>query len=333
MKQVLVFVWIVALTAVTGCGDSGSGDKGGSGGNGPFRIAVIPKGTLHEFWKSVEAGARNADAEFDDVTVTWKGPVSEGNSDQQIEITEGFIADGYDGICLAPSDAVAMRKPVDQALEYDVPVVVLDSALADDRGIVSYVATNNYRGGQLAGRYLAELLGQQGKVIIMLYQINSESTEQRERGFLETMAEYPNIELLSQNEYGGPGEDKAIDVGENLLSNFGDEVDGIFCPNESTASGMLTALRRDPRGLAGKVKFVGFDASDNLVDGLKSGHLHGTILQDPVQIGYESVRVMRDHLLGKSDLPERLETREHLARFDALDDPVTVQLLYPEAVE
>jgi len=321
---------ILGLLIVGGCRPSGQIDA--DGGGKVYRIAVIPKGTSHDFWYSVHAGARRADEEFADVEITWSGPESEGNTRRQIEIVEGFIANGYDGICLAPLDAIAMRKPVEQAIANGIPVIIFDSALEDETGIVSYVATNNYRGGEVAGEHLAELLDGEGDVILMRYAVNSESTEQREMGFLNAITQHPDIRLISADKHAGPDEQGAIELGENLLTDFGDQVDGIFCPNQSTASGMLTVLERDIRDLAGKIKFVGFDAGQHIAEGLKSGTMHATVLQDPVQMGYDAVRVMYDHLRGE-EVPQRLEVPETLATTDNVEDPRIHSLLYPEAVE
>lgn len=314
---------------VGGCGGAGSANQGR---HKVFRIAVIPKGTSHDFWYSVHAGARRADEEFDDVEITWSGPESEANTARQIEIVEGFIANGYDAICLAPLDAVALRKPVEQAMANGIPVVIFDSALADDGGIVSYVATNNYRGGTVAGNYLAKLLDAKGNVILMRYAVNSESTEQREQGFLDTIKKHPDLKILSSDKHGGPDEQSAIELAENLLTDFGEQVDGIFCPNQSTASGTLTVLDRDTRGLAGKVKFVGFDSGEHIAQGLKSGTLYATVLQDPVQMGYDAVRVAYEHLQGK-EVPRRVEVPETLATRENLDEPRIQALLYPAADE
>jgi ribose transport system substrate-binding protein len=99
-------------------------------------------------------------------------------------MVESFLADNYAGVCLAPVDAIALRKPVELALRNNVPVAIFDSGLADLSDVVSYVATNNFRGGQRAGEYLAELLGGKGNLILLRYDLASQSTEQREQGFL-----------------------------------------------------------------------------------------------------------------------------------------------------
>lgn len=323
---------LLVLVAFAGCSSGGS--KSGTDGEGgkKFRIAVIPKGTSHEFWYSVHAGAKKADEEFDEIEITWRGPQGEGDTSQQIELVENFIADGYDGICLAPLDAVALRDKVDEAIAAGIPVVIFDSGLENMEGVTSFVATHNYRGGHLAGEYLAEILDGKGKVILMRYMLNSLSTEQREAGFLDALKPFLEIELLSKDRFAGADEADAIQEGEQLLTKYGDQVDGIFCPNQSTASGMLTVLKRDPRKLTEKVKLVGFDSGPNIAEGLKDGAMAATVLQDPVAMGYKSVRVMYEHLQGK-EVPIEEFVPEVLATKENLDDPKVHALLYPEVVD
>jgi len=330
-SQYLGFV-LLALVAFAGCSSGGSTSGTNGEGGKKFRIAVIPKGTSHEFWYSVHAGAKKADEEFDEIEITWRGPQGEGDTSQQIELVENFIADGYDGICLAPLDAVALRDKVDEAIAAGIPVVIFDSGLQNMEGVTSFVATNNYRGGQRAGEYMAELLDGEGKVILMRYMLNSLSTEQREAGFLDALKEHEGIEFLSKDRFAGADEADAIQEAEQLLSNYGDEVDGIFCPNQSTASGMLTVLKRDPRNLTEKVKLIGFDAGPNIAEGLKEGTMKATVLQNPVLMGYDSVRVMYEHLQGK-EVPAEEPVAEELATTENLDDPQIHSLLYPEVTE
>lgn len=294
-----------------------------------LRIAVSPKGTSHEFWKSVEKGVRRADREFDDVEVLWKGPTGEGDTTQQIHLVESFIADGFDAICLAPLDARALVSPVRQAIARGIPVVIFDSGLAgDDVPLTCTVSTNNYHGGELAADRMAELLGGKGNVIVIPYAVGSESTEQRERGFLDRIRAHAAITILSSDKHGGPDETRAVETSESLLATFGDRVDGIFCSNESSTSGLLTVLRRDPRGLAGRVRVVGFDSSAAIVKGLTDGVLHGVVLQDPVRMGYESVRVARARSKGET-VPSRIETGETLVTPQSMEEPRHRELLFP----
>jgi ribose transport system substrate-binding protein len=125
-----------------------------------YRIAVIPKGTSHEYWKSVHAGAIQAAKEEGNVEVFWKGPLQENDTDGQINVVQGFVTKKVDGIILAPLDSQALITPVKDAKQQGIPTVIFDSALGDESAIVSYVATDNYTGGALAARRLAETLGE-----------------------------------------------------------------------------------------------------------------------------------------------------------------------------
>jgi ribose transport system substrate-binding protein len=207
-----------------------------------WRVIVIPKGTTHEFWMSVHAGTLKAAEELGNVDVIWQGPQKEDDRVQQIQLVQNAIAAGVDGIVLAPLDAKALVDPVEDAVAKGIPVVIFDSALESTKA-VNYVATNNYNGGVLAARRLGELLKGKGKVILLRYAVGSESTEQREKGFTDTLAkDFPGVSLISDTEYAGPTSDSAQQVAQSLVTRYRGEVEGIFCANESSTFGMLRAL-------------------------------------------------------------------------------------------
>jgi ABC-type sugar transport system substrate-binding protein len=167
-------------------------------------IAVIAKGTTHVFWKSIEAGARQAAEELG-VDMSWKGPLNEDDHAQQISIVEQFASEGKNGIVLAPIDVSALRRPVQSAMEKKIPVVIIDSPLTGEAGkdFISFVGTNNKLGGEMAGETLAKLLDGKGKVVLFRYQEDCASTRQREEGFLEAIKKHPDIQLLVDNLYAG----------------------------------------------------------------------------------------------------------------------------------
>ncbi len=134
-------------------------DDGEQPTNAKYRIAVIPKGTTHEFWKSVHAGAARAAEEAGNVEIFWKGPLHENDADGQINVVQEFITKKVDGLVLAPLDSQALIAPVKDAKQQGIPTVIFDSGLADETIIISHVATDNYHGGALAARRLAEALG------------------------------------------------------------------------------------------------------------------------------------------------------------------------------
>lgn len=323
---------LLASAFLAGCSTSSTGDSSGSGSAGgdrkAYTIAVIPKGTTHEFWKSVHAGAEKAAKELGDVRVIWKGPLREDETAGQIQVVQDFIAQGVDGICLAPLDSRALIRPAAEAVESDIPVVIFDSALGDESQIVSYVATDNFRGGQLAADRLAEAMGGGGDVILLRYKEGSESTEQREEGFLSRLKEkHPKVNVLVSTEYAGTTPASALAKATQLLQKHRDTVDGIFAVCEPNADGTLGALRDSD--LVGKVKFVAFDPSPALIQGMTDGHVHGIVLQDPVTMGYEAVKTMHAKLTGGS-FEKRVQTGEHVATAENMDTPEMKKLLSPE---
>jgi ribose transport system substrate-binding protein len=296
----------------------------------PYTIAVIPKGTTHEFWKSIHAGALRAAAESG-VEVIWKGPLKEDDREAQIAVVEDLVSRGVSGIVLAPLDDTALRVPVMDAARSGIPVVIIDSDLKS-KEYVSFVATDNYKGGRLAGECLAGLLQDRGRVVVLRYQEGSASTMNREQGFLDAVAGHPDIRVLSANQYGGATTESAYRASENLLAPYktadgGLALDGIFCPNESTTFGMLRALQ-DAK-LAGRVRFVGFDSSEKLVEGLSQGQLDGLVLQNPMAMGYLGVKTMVQHLSGQKVEP-RIDTGVRLATRQNMAAPEIAVLLKPD---
>src|SRR5215475_8907442 len=141
-----------------------------------YTIAVVPKGTTHEFWKSINAGAVKAERELNSqgtkVEIIWKGPLREDDRDQQIQVVENFMTRHVSSIVLAPLDSQALVRPVQNAIKAGVPVVVIDSDLKSDK-YVSFVATDNYKGGQLSGEHLSKLMDGHGNVILLRYATGS----------------------------------------------------------------------------------------------------------------------------------------------------------------
>ena len=292
-------------------------------------IAVIPKGTTHSFWKAIHAGAEKASQELG-VEVIWKGPAREDDRDAQVAEVENFVSRGVSGIVLAPTDDKALRLPVTDAMRAGIPVVIIDSGL-DSKDYVSFVATDNYKGGRLAGERMVEKLQGKGRVILLRYMEGSASTMERERGFLDVMTEIPGIEVVSSNQYAGATAETAYQASENLLARFKSEeglgVDGIYCPNESSSFGMLRALQDS--GLAGKVVLIGFDASEQMVRALENGEFDALVLQDPVNMAYLGVKTMVSHLRGDT-VPARIDTGVTLVTRDNMNDPRNAELLRPD---
>ena len=293
-------------------------------------IAVIPKGTSHVFWQSIHAGAAKAAQELG-VNIIWRGPLREDDRASQIAEVEGFITRGVSGIVLAPLDEAALVGPVGDAARAKIPVVIIDSGLKGG-DYVSFVATDNRMGGRMAAEGLAKMLPQGGRIVVLRYAEGSASTDDREEGFLEEIAKHTNILVLSSNQYGGADVEGAYKRGEALLHKFRRpdgslELDGIFTSNESNTLALLRVLQSS--GWAGKVKYIGFDASDTLVKGLSDGHIDALVVQDPVNMGYLGVKTMVDHLQGRP-VEKRIDTGAQLITRDRMSDPAVKELLQPD---
>jgi ribose transport system substrate-binding protein len=321
-RHVVLVVTVLSVLGASACSRPDT--------SGTRTIAVIPKGTSHVFWQSIHAGAEKAAREVG-VSIIWRGPLREDDRDSQVSEVQGFVSRGVSGIVLAPLDEAALAQPVADAKSRGIPVVVIDSGLKGD-DYVSFVATDNRKGGRMAGDHLATLLRNTGKVVMLRYAEGSESTIQREEGFLEAIAAQKGIEVVSANQYGGADVEGAYKKGEALLSRYKRPdgslaVDGIFCPNESTTLAMLRVLQDN--GWAGKVRFIGFDASDTIVKGLADAQLDGLVLQDPVNMGYLGVKTMVAHLNGQP-VEKRIDTGVRLITPDRMNEPDARALLHPD---
>jgi ribose transport system substrate-binding protein len=320
---------LFCLCALLGVGCKRKPEPSSSGQDKPakLRVAVIPKGTTHEFWKAVHAGAEKAAREVN-VEVIWKGPLKEDDLKSQVDLVQSFTAQGVSGIVLAPLNDTALGAPVAAAVRANIPVVIFDSDLKD-KAYVSFVATDNHAAGKLAGQRMGKLLGGKGNVLMLRYQEGSASTHHREQGFLEGIGEFPEIKLASDNRYGGATTETAHAASENLLlaqNTTKTPINGIFTPNESTTFGMLLALQK--ANLAGKIHFIGFDSSEKLLAGVNAGQIDALVLQDPLKMGYLAVKTLAAHLRHEP-IEARIDTGATLVDQDNLKNPEIAEIVRP----
>ena len=269
------------------------------------RIGVVPKATAHLFFVSVHEGVNRAAAEMQ-AQVVWNGPSDETDSTRQIQIVDSMIAQGVDGIVISATDERALVPPLERARAAKIPVVIFDSAVAME-DYVSFIATDNFGAGCLAARRLAALVGGQGKVAMVMQKPGGASTGLRERGFEETIAkEFTGIQVVAR-QYSMGDRAKARAVAENILTAQ-PGLSGVFASSEASSIGAIQAIRS--RGLSKRLKLVTFDDSDMHREALKEGTVQLMLVQDPVQLGYQAVKAMVEHLAGRAtvrriDLPVR----------------------------
>jgi ribose transport system substrate-binding protein len=286
--------------------------------------AVIPKGQAHIFWQTVHAGAATA-AKENGVDIDWNGPATESDYTRQIAIMDDFINRHVDGILLAPTDREALVPAIRRAKLAQIPLSIFDSG-ANTNDYVSFVATDNYGGGVMAARRLGKILDRRGNVAMIAVIPGGASTLEREQGFKDTLQkEFPELKLVAW-QYGMSDRARSLAVTEDILTAH-PNLDGVFASNESSTIGAVQAVKE--RGLAGKVKIVGFDSSPSLVDDLKAGIIDSVILQDPFQIGYQGLKSLLDNRAGRNP-PRRIDLPPTLVTRDNLNDPKIQALLNPD---
>ena len=270
-------------------------------------IAAIPKATTHSYWKAAEAGARKAAAELG-VKLEWQGPLDDSKIADQIGILNNLASSGVDGIVLAPCDDRALLPHVKLIAKRNLPVVIFDSPLAGKQGkdFVSFIATDNKAAGKTAAETLTKLIGSTptyaNKILMIRFTEGSASTRLREEGFVDA-AKTGKLELAAQQFTDGSMAG-AQRVAETLLGNYVKnnklELDGIFASNQPTAEGTYNAIKSlKAKGVEVNTKFVGFDDSDLLQSGLKSGVIQALVVQDPEKMGYLGVKAVVDFINKK----------------------------------
>ena len=286
-------------------------------------IGVVPKGLAHLFWQSVHAGAAAAGQEFG-VEIQWNGPSQETEYSRQIQIIDAMITRRVDALAIAAADQVALVQVVDRAMAQGIPVTIFDSGL-NSTNYTSFVATNNYAAGELAARQLGRLLGGKGKAAMLMHVPGSRSTVDRETAFDAVMSkEFPGIAIVAR-QFGMSDRARAMAVAEDMFTAHPD-LDAIFASAEPSTVGASQAIKS--RGLTGKIKFVGFDSSDSLVEDLKAGVISALVVQDPFQIGYRAVRTLVDRLNGATP-PKRIDCDATVILAAELQKPEVQRLLRP----
>lgn len=291
---------------------------------GPGRVVgVVPKGANHLFWQTVHAGAIAASRESK-IRIEWNAPALEIDAGRQISILDAMINKRVAGIAVAPVDRQALVAPIERAARAGIPVAIFDSDV-DSRQRLTYVATDNVKGGRMAARKLGEILLGKGKLAYIGFMPGSAATMEREQGFEQELHEkFPDMHIV-QKVYGMANRAGAMASTENIMQAHPD-LDGLFADNESSSMGAVLALKARQNY---RVRAVVFDANEHLIDDLRDRYIDGIVVQNPFKMGYESVKAIAMKLKGETP-PEHIDSGVVLVSRPDLEKPDIIPLLYPD---
>ena len=314
---------ITAALVLSGCaggGDGGDGDGGGDGDK-PY-IALVSKGFQHQFWQAVKEGAERAAEEFD-VEITFEGPDTEADVDQQLQQLQTALDKGPDAIGFAALDSQAAGPYLQQAQDAGIPVIAFDSGVDSDIPVTT-AATDNKAAAAEAAKQMVELVGGSGKIALVVHDQTSVTGVDRRDGFVEYIEENaPDIEIVDI-QYGGGDQLKSTDLAKAILQANPD-LKGIYGSNEGSAIGVVNAVTE--LGLEGQLTVIGFDSGQAQIDAITDGLMAGAITQNPVGIGYETVKAAVEALNGE-DVPKTIDTGFYWYDSTNIDDPEIAAVLY-----
>jgi len=285
-------------------------------------IPIISKGFQHQFWQAVKLGAEQKGEELN-AEVNFIGPASESEVAQQIDMLQAELDKSPDALCFAALDSQAANPLLQKAQEAGIPVVAFDSGVDSDIPITT-AATDNVAAAALAADKMAELIGDEGKVGVIVHDQTSRTGIDRSEGFVNRMAEaHPNVEIIGP-QYGAGDQLKSTDLAKAMIQANPD-IKGFFGGNEGSAIGVVNAVNE--LDMAGKIVVIGYDSGQAQIDAIKSGLMAGAVQQNPIGIGAECVRAAAMALQGLP-VPPFIDTRFIWADASNIDSPEVVAVLY-----
>lgn len=305
----------VAPTASTGNG-------GSTGGETKPYIPIISKGFQHQFWQAVKAGADKAAADFN-VEITFEGPDTETQIDKQIDMLQVALSKNPQAICLAALDSQAVLPLLQQAQSANIPIIGFDSGVDSDIPVTT-AATDNIAAAATAADKMAELIGNEGEIALIVHDQTSRTGIDRRDGFVNRIQEaYPNITIVDI-QYGGGDHLASTDLAKTILQAY-PNIKGFFGANEGSIIGVLNAVKE--LGKENQIVVIGYDSGKQQIDAIRNGVEAGAITQDPIGIGYKCVEAAVKAINGET-LPKTIDTGYHWYDNTNIDSDTIKPLLY-----
>jgi ribose transport system substrate-binding protein len=297
-----------------------------------YTIALIPGLTTDAFYITMRKGAQAAADAFGAKLVFQGAP--DFNPVQQVPVLDAVIARHPDALLIAPTDKTQLVQPLRKAVDSGIPVITVDTFIGDghyqagggDADFpLSYVASDNLLGGQIAARALAKAVGDKGKVYVSNVKPGVSTTDQREQGFKDEMKKHPGIAVLA-TQFNDDDANKAASQFQSVYARNPDLV-GVFGANLFSALGAGNGVKQ--AGAADKVKVVAFDAPASIVDNIGSGLVTLAIAQHPAEIGWFGVAAAYAHLTGQS-IPTAIGTGFTIIDKANMADPGVKKFIYSD---
>ncbi|GAB2998061.1 ABC transporter substrate-binding protein [Amycolatopsis acidiphila] len=316
-KIVTAIAGAALAVSLAACGQGGGS---GAGGNGPL-IAIVSKGFQHQFWQAVKKGAED-EASAKGARITFVGPATEQDVEQQVNMLTNELAKSPQALGFAALDSRAAAPLLQQAKSQKIPVIAFDSGVDSDIPATT-VATDNKAAAAEAAKHLAEQIGGQGKVAMVVHDQTSLSGKDRRDGFLDWMRQNaPGITVLPP-QYGGGDQLQSANITKSILQANPD-LKGIYGSNEGSAIGVIKGVQES--GKTG-ITIAGFDSGKAQIDAINSGAEAGAITQDPVDIGRQLVDAALKAINGQQ-LPKRIDTAYYWYDKTNIGDPKIQAALY-----
>ncbi|MDR0447698.1 MAG: ABC transporter substrate-binding protein [Treponema sp.] len=294
-KTVLLLLCLAIVTGIfISCAQSKS--------DGKTYIPLVSKGFQHQFWQAVKSGAEQAARDFN-VEINFIGPESESQVDKQMEMLQTEMGKKPKALGFAALDSKAAIPLLQQLQKDNIPIIAFDSGVDSDIPLTT-VSTNNKAAAAMAADKMAEAIGGNGKVAVIVHDQTSRTGIERRDGFLERMkSNYPNIEVVDV-QYGGGDHLRSADIAKAVI-NGNPELKGYYGANEGSAIGVVNAVNE--LGISGRIVVIGFDSGKLQLDAIRSGLMYGAVQQNPVGMGYRTVEAAVKALKGES-LPNHIDS-------------------------
>ena len=298
MKKALAISLVLTLAASAALMANG-GSEGGK--DDKLVIGITLMSLRHPFFQEMKVAMEET---ADELGIIIRLTDADFDAGIQANQVDDFIQQKVSGIIITPCDSKALGPAVQKAIDAGIPVVTVDVA-AEGADVVTHVASDNFRGGQIAGGLMTGALEERGVdsgTVIIVDHVGVTSTQQRNAGFTEVMAaNFPGITIEVFDAVGQ--RDKGMAVTEDAMQRFGGDLVGVFGVNDDTSLGALSAVERADK--LDQISIVGYDAGDESRAAIEAGKIVGNTIQLPALMGSMSIENLVMYITGeKTDFPD-----------------------------